>query len=231
MEELALIQRIAVWVIPVLFAITLHEVAHGWMARRLGDPTAMMMGRLTINPLKHIDPMGTVLVPALMLTFGGFLFGWAKPVPITWENLRQPKRDIALVAIAGPLSNLLMALFWVLVIRLGLAIGSGYEAVALYILYTGVAGVVINTILMLFNLLPLPPLDGGRVMVGILPGPLSWQLSRIEPYGLPILILLLLTGILGKLVGPVVMFAMSGFIGLSGLSSQGFRYIFTTLMG
>jgi Zn-dependent protease len=135
------------------------------------------------------------------------------------------------VAIAGPVANLLMALFWVLVIRLGLVLGSGSEVIALYILYTGVAGVIINSILMLFNLLPLPPLDGGRVLTALLPGPLSWQVSRIEPYGLPILIILLFTGVLGSIVGPLIMYTMAGFIWLSGLSGRGFQYIFSTLMG
>ncbi|WP_127477383.1 site-2 protease family protein [Sulfurivermis fontis] len=218
MDELNLLQRVVVWALPVLFAITVHETAHGWMALRLGDPTAMMLGRLSINPIKHIDPIGTVLVPGVLLLLGGFLFGWAKPVPITYENLRHPKRDMALVAAAGPLSNLVMALFWALVIRLGLELGAGTGA-GIYLVYSGVAGIFINTILMVLNLLPLPPLDGGRVLVGVLPGPLSWRVSRLEPYGFPILLVLLFTGLLGKILWPVIelmLWAMSGISGLSG---------------
>ncbi|MCW8887528.1 MAG: site-2 protease family protein [Gammaproteobacteria bacterium] len=230
MEDLGLIQKIAVWIVPVLFAITVHEVAHGWMAKQLGDKTAMMLGRLTLNPIKHIDPVGTLLVPGVLLTFGGFIFGWAKPVPITWENLKQPKRDVALVSIAGPLSNLLMAIFWMLMIRLSLMMGTTTDSVSIFLVYIGVAGVIINTVLMILNMLPIPPLDGGRVLGALLPGPLSWQLSRLEPYGLPILILLLATGMLGKIIGPLVTFVVSLLIGFSGLSNDGFQYIFYTLM-
>ncbi len=204
MDEMSTLQRIAVWSLPVLFAITVHEAAHGWVARRLDDPTAMMLGRLTLNPLKHIDPVGTVLVPLLMLLFSPFIFGWAKPVPVTWENLKHPKRDMALVAVAGPLSNLLMALFWVLVLRIGIGINPELPWLGTYLFYAGQAGIVINLVLMVLNLLPLPPLDGGRVLSGLLPGPWSWQLDRIEPYGLPILLLLLLSGALGNILGPVI---------------------------
>ena len=181
MDELTLIQRMAVWALPAIMAITGHEVAHGWMAKRLGDPTAMMLGRLTLNPIKHIDPLGTLLIPALMLTFGGFLFGWAKPVPVTWENLRQPKRDMALVALAGPMANLVMALLWVVVVAIALHTGEGERTISLFFIYSGVAGVIINTLLMIFNLLPLPPLDGGRILVSLLPGPWAWKVSRLEP--------------------------------------------------
>ena len=229
MEELNLLQRLVVWALPVLFAITVHETAHGWMALRLGDPTAMMLGRLSLNPIKHIDPLGTVLVPGLLLMFGGFLFGWAKPVPITWENLRHPRRDMALVAAAGPLSNLLMALFWALVIRLGLELGGGSGA-GLYLVYTGVAGIFINIILMVLNLLPLPPLDGGRVLVGLLPGPLSWRVSRIEPYGFPILLLLLFTGMLGKLLWPVISLMLMLLAGVAGLSGELYIGLLSVLM-
>jgi Zn-dependent protease len=226
MEELTLLQKIAVWAIPVVFAITLHEVAHGWMALKLGDPTAKMLGRLTINPVKHIDPLGTLIIPGLLLTFGGFMFGWAKPVPITWENLRSPKRDIALVAVAGPLSNLLMALFWVLVIRFSLMA----ETHNIYLYYISIAGITINTILMLLNMLPIPPLDGGRVATGLLPGRWSWQLSRLEPYGFPILVLLLATGMLGKILGPLISFFLTNFVLLSGISGQEFQYLYYNLI-
>lgn len=204
MDEMSTLQRIAVWALPVLFAITVHEVAHGWVARRLGDPTAMMLGRLTLNPLKHIDPVGTVLLPLLMLMFSPFIFGWAKPVPVTWENLKHPKRDMALVAVAGPLSNLLMALFWAVVLRIGIGINTELPWLGTYLFYAGQAGIVINLVLMVLNLLPLPPLDGGRVLSGLLPGRWSWQLSRIEPYGLLILLLLLMSGALGSILGPLI---------------------------
>lgn len=229
MDELNLLQRIVVWAVPVLFAITVHETAHGWMARRLGDPTAMMLGRLTLNPIKHIDPLGTILVPGLLLLFGGFLFGWAKPVPITYENLRHPKRDMALVAAAGPASNFLMALLWALVIRLGLLLGPGNGA-SLYLIYCGVAGIFINTVLMVLNLLPMPPLDGGRVAVGLLPGRLSWRLSRVEPYGFPILLLLLMTGLLGKIMWPAVILMLVVLGAVAGLSQDLFIGLLSVLM-
>jgi len=229
MEELNLMQRMAVWVIPVLFAITVHETAHGWMALRLGDPTAKMLGRLTLNPIRHIDPIGTVLVPAVMLVLGGFLFGWAKPVPITWQNLRHPQRDMAWVAAAGPLSNLLMALLWALFARIGVAIGSSSGDLAMYMMYTGVAGIFINTILMLLNLLPLPPLDGSRVVSALLPGPLSYRFGQLEPYGLPILIVLLVTGILGKILWPLVVVALMGFASVAGFTEEAFQYLLYTL--
>ena len=147
MDDLSTLQRIAVWILPVVFAITVHEVAHGWVARRLGDPTAMMLGRLTLNPLKHIDPVGTLLVPGILLLVSPFVFGWAKPVPVTWKNLRHPKRDMALVAIAGPLANLLMALLWLLVMKLGVVLGGESGTVSKFMLYMGFAGVSINIVL------------------------------------------------------------------------------------
>lgn len=202
--DLNVIQRIVVWALPVLLAITVHEVAHGWVAKKLGDPTAEMLGRLTLNPIKHIDPIGTVVLPLLMLWMGGFVFGWAKPVPITWENLKHPKRDIALVAIAGPGANLIMALIWALIMKLAILLMTVSPWMAQPLLLMGAAGVMINLVLMALNLIPIPPLDGGRVLTGILPGPWAWQLSRLEPYGMFILIGLLVTGILGHILGPIV---------------------------
>jgi len=204
MTDMNLVQKIAIWALPVLFAITVHEVAHGWMARRLGDPTAMMLGRLTLNPIKHIDPIGTVVVPLLLLALGGFIFGWAKPVPVTWQNLRNPKRDMALVALAGPISNLLMAFCWAVVVKLGYELGGAIPFLAQPMILMGGAGIFINVILMVLNLLPLPPLDGGRVVTGLLPGPLSYKFSRIEPYGFFILLGLLATGILSDIMGPPI---------------------------
>jgi Zn-dependent protease len=183
MQQLSLLQILAVAAIPVLFAITLHEVAHGWVARRFGDRTAEMLGRLTINPLKHIDPIGTVIVPALALMTTGFLFGWAKPVPVSIRNLRNPRRDMMLVAAAGPGSNILMAIFWAFFTKLITV--SGLEGMTLqFFLTMGQIGVLINVILAVFNMLPIPPLDGGRVLSGLLPPRMSTRLDALEPYGL-----------------------------------------------
>jgi Zn-dependent protease len=207
MQQLNLIQQVAVWALPVLFAITMHEVAHGWVAKQLGDPTAMMLGRLTLNPLKHIDPVGTVLVPLSLivisqLTSGGFfIFGWAKPVPIASDNLHHPKRDMALVAAAGPTANLIMAFLWAVIMKLGLMLP---VSLALPLTYMGGAGIAINVLLMVLNLIPVPPLDGSRVVAGLLPDRLAWQFGRIEQYGLMILLLLMVSGILWKIMGPPV---------------------------
>lgn len=204
MQGLNIIQQVAVWALPVLFAITVHEVAHGWVARRLGDPTAMMLGRLTLNPLKHIDPVGTILVPLILIVIGGVIFGWAKPVPITAENLRHPKRDMAIVAAAGPLANLLMAFIWALIMKLSLILPGGLMGLALPLTYMAGAGITINVLLMVLNLLPIPPLDGSKVVAGLLPDPLAWKFSRIEQYGLILLLLLMVSGILGKIMWPPV---------------------------
>lgn len=194
-----LAQKAAIWALPVLLAVTLHEVAHGWVARALGDPTAALAGRLSLNPLKHVDPIGTVLVPGVLLALGGFLFGWAKPVPVAAHRLPNPRRDMAIVAIAGPASNLLMALGWAIGLKLCLMLGV-QEGVALGLRYMCVAGVVINLVLMVLNLLPLPPLDGGRVLAGVVPDSAARLLDRIEPFGLFILIGLLATGVLGQVL-------------------------------
>ena len=217
MQELNAVQQLAVWALPVLFAITVHEVAHGWVARYLGDPTAMMLGRLTLNPIKHIDPVGTVLVPAALVLLGGVIFGWAKPVPITVENLRSPKRDMAFVAVAGPLSNLLMALLWALVMKIALLIAPAAPALAMPLTYMGVAGITINAILLVLNLLPVPPLDGSRVVSSLLPDPVAWKFNRLEPYGLIILLALMVFGILGYVLEPGVSMIQNGIYRLLGL--------------
>jgi len=204
MQNLSTVQFAAIAILPLLFGITLHEVAHGWVAKRLGDKTALMMGRLTLNPLKHIDPIGTILVPGLMMLAGGAIFGWAKPVPVTWQNLNNPKRDMALVALAGPMANLGMAFLWALIARLGILLSAVSPWASIPMILMGKVGIVLNLVLMVLNLLPLPPLDGGRIMTSLLPGPLSYRFSRIEPYGFFILIALLMTGVLWKLLGPPV---------------------------
>lgn len=231
MFELNLLQRVAVWVLPVIFAITAHEVAHGWMARRLGDPTAMMLGRLTLNPIKHIDPLGTLLIPGLMLLMGGFIFGWAKPVPVTWQNLKHPKQDMVWVALAGPVANLIMAIIWAVLAKIGMMTYSQDSLSSLFLIYTGVAGIFINITLMSLNLLPLPPLDGGRVLTGLLPGPLAWKLSRIEPYGFFILLALLYTGILGHVLLPVIGFFEMLLTRFAGMQPSLFNAALTALMG
>ncbi len=217
MDEITIAQRIAIWALPVLFAITVHEVAHGWVARRYGDSTAMMLGRLTLNPIKHIDPIGTILVPVLLLMMGGFVFGWAKPVPVTPENLRNPKRDMAIVAIAGPVANLIMAIAWALIMKVGLMLSGEFTWIASPLIYMGAAGITINIILMVLNLLPFPPLDGGRVLTGLLPDNMSRALSRLEPYGIIILLGLMITGILSFILLPPVNWLQQLLYGVVGL--------------
>lgn len=204
MADFSLIQVIAILVIPVLFALTVHEVAHGWVALKLGDRTAQMMGRLTLNPLKHIDPIGTVVVPGFLLMTTGFMFGWAKPVPITYQNLHNPKSDMAWVALAGPMANLIMAILWMVLMKLGISLYQMDISFGLPLIYMSAAGVVFNLVLMALNLLPLPPLDGGRILVSVLPGPLAWQVGRLEPYGFFILVGLIVFGILELVLGPVL---------------------------
>jgi Zn-dependent protease len=209
MGELSKLQFLAVAALPILFAITVHEVAHGWVAKRLGDPTAMMMGRLTLNPIKHIDPVGTILLPVLMLWTTGFLFGWAKPVPITWENLRNPKRDMGVVALAGPAANLIMVFIWALVLKLASLLPHSAATVGIPLVYMGFAGILINTILMTLNLIPIPPLDGGRIASSLLPNRLSAKFNRLEPFGLLILVVLLITGVLGSILIPAINIMMT----------------------
>ncbi|OWT68873.1 MULTISPECIES: site-2 protease family protein [unclassified Achromobacter] len=199
-----LIQSIAIYAIPVIFAITLHEAAHGFAARALGDPTAWQMGRVSLNPARHIDPVGTLLVPLMILLASkllgspGLLFGWAKPVPVDFGRLRRPKKDMLWVAAAGPGANLLMAILWALILRL-LSEAGGLDGFWLKMAY---AGVMVNLVLMALNLLPLLPLDGGRIVFSLLPHKLAWQYSRIEPYGTMIVLLLLFTGSLSFFMHP-----------------------------
>ena len=202
-----LIQVIALGAIPIAFAITLHEAAHGYAARHFGDTTAAQAGRISLNPLRHIDPVGTIAVPLLILVTskllggGGMLCGWAKPVPVNFGHLRNPKRDMLWVAAAGPAANLFMAICWALVLKLVLIGGESYFSAPL----KGMAeiGIVINVVLMILNLFPLPPLDGGRIAISLLPGRLAWRFAMVEPYGFIILLMLLFTGVLGSILGPL----------------------------
>lgn len=205
-----IIQTITVYAIPVLLAITLHEAAHGYVARMFGDSTAYMLGRVTLNPIKHIDPVGTILVPLVIVLLSkfaggaGFLFGWAKPVPVNFANLRHPKRDMIWVAAAGPGINLVMAIGWALWLRIMLSFGID----EVFLIEMAKAGIFVNIGLMALNLLPLPPLDGGRILVGLLPHPLARALARVEPYGFFILILLLATNTIGFFLQPFYQFGV-----------------------
>ena len=194
------IQKITIYALPVLFAITFHEAAHAYAAKKYGDATAYMMGRMSLNPLKHIDPVGTILMPLLALTLGGFLFGWAKPVPVNFANLNNPKKDMVWVAAAGPAANLVMAFGWALLYNVAAMNPEGYFSVPLALMST--AGIQINVVLMVLNLLPIPPLDGGRIAVGLLPRDLAYPLARLEPYGMFILVALMATGMLGVIIKP-----------------------------
>ncbi|MGB0211196.1 site-2 protease family protein [Algiphilus sp.] len=211
MESLTIVQQLAVWALPVLLAVTLHEVAHGYAARALGDPTAQQAGRLSLNPLRHVDPVGTLLVPGILLAIGGFLFGWARPVPVNAARLHQGRRSMAWVALAGPLANLVMALGWAILLKLLLLTGSE-SGMAIGTRYMALAGIGINIILMVLNLLPLPPLDGSRVLGGFVPPRQAAWLDRVEPYGLIILLGLLVTGILGVILWPMYGF-VEGMVG------------------
>lgn len=192
------IQLITVYAIPVLFAITLHEAAHGYVARVFGDNTAFVAGRISLNPLRHIDPIGTVVVPLVMVALSGFMFGWARPVPVDFGSLRKPKQDMIWVAGAGPAANLVMAIGWVLFAKL-LALAGVQED---YFFLVANAGVSVNLVFMALNLIPIPPLDGGRIAVGLLPNRLAYQYAKLEPYGMFIIIALLVTGALNVLLRP-----------------------------
>ncbi|HMV12850.1 MAG TPA: site-2 protease family protein [Nitrosomonas sp.] len=218
----SIIQGIAIYALPVIFAITFHEAAHGYIAKHFGDLTAYQAGRISLNPIKHIDPMGTIIVPLTLFIIGkltmgtGFLFGWAKPVPVNFGQLHHPKRDMLWVAAAGPIANLFMACCWAVVLKLGaLSFPDNFYAKPMILM--GKAGIDINLILMVLNLLPLPPLDGGRMAISLLPNRLAYMFSRIEPYGFMILLFLLITGILGAIVWPFIVFMKYAIAWLFGL--------------
>lgn len=200
---------ILIGVVPVLLAITLHEAAHGWVADKLGDPTARKLGRITLNPIKHIDPQGTIFIPLMMIVLSKMLlgtllvFGWAKPVPVDPRHFKQPLLDMALVALAGPGSNFVMASLWALFISLSAALISDRSMLE-HLVFMGEIGIFINVLLMVLNLLPLPPLDGGRIVAGVLPKQMAITYLRIEPYGFFILMALLFSGVLGKILMPLI---------------------------
>ncbi|HSG23557.1 MAG TPA: site-2 protease family protein [Azonexus sp.] len=213
----SLIQTIAIAALPVIFAITLHEAAHGYAARHFGDPTAWQMGRISLNPLRHIDLIGTIIIPASILLFSGgtFLFGYAKPVPVDFGRLRNPKKDMLWVAAAGPGANLFMALCWALMLKLAWLMPSNDFTLPLSEMSK--IGIIVNCVLMVLNLVPLPPLDGGRIAVSLLPHNLAWKFAKIEPWGFPILLLLLFTGVLGAVMNPLVIFAARAIESIFGL--------------
>lgn len=219
MNQFTLLQSIIIQAIPLLFAITVHEVAHGWVAKLLGDRTAYMLGRLTLNPVKHIDPIGTLLVPGILIMMHApFLFGWAKPVPVSSRNLKNPRRDMALVAIAGPGANLLMAFLWAFVAKLTLLISADPTSLipAIFI-YMGYVGVTVNLVLMILNSLPIPPLDGSRVLASFVSLRVEAILHRMEVYGFLILVTLLATGVLGRVIYPMYQASFDLITGLFGL--------------
>jgi len=217
----SIVQGIAIYALPVILAITMHEAAHGYVAKHFGDFTAFNAGRISLNPARHIDLIGTILVPAVLfivskLAMGaGFLFGWAKPAPVNFSNLRHPKQNMLWVAVAGPGANLFMACCWALILKLAMILPITEYTKPMLLM--GIAGIEINVILMVLNLLPLPPLDGGRIAASLLPNRLAYQFSRIEPYGLMILLVLLFSGVLGAIVLPMINFVkliMVSFFGL-----------------
>lgn len=210
--ELSPIQYFTISIIPVLLAITVHEAAHGYAAKYFGDKTAYFLGRITLNPIKHIDPVGTVVIPGMLLLLSApFLFGWAKPVPVNFSNLNNPKKDMMWVALAGPASNLAMAIIWAIILGLFKSSGASY---ALFIIGMAQVGIMINLVLMLLNLLPIPPLDGGRMAVSLLPSPWSYKLASIERFGMFILIFLIVSGLLSAILLPLLRFFQGTLIGI-----------------
>ena len=212
MLTLTMVQKIAIWALPIIFAITLHEAAHAYVANRLGDSTAKMLGRLSLNPLRHVDLIGTIIVPVFIavITKFNFVFGWAKPVPINWQQLKQPRRDMALVAFAGPGANFIMAFLWALTFKLSLILDPESSSIALFLLLASQAGILINLILAYINLIPVPPLDGSRIVASILPPKQSATYMKLEAYGLFILLALLFSGMLGWLIKPLLMTTVRG---------------------
>ena len=217
MIHLSFIQEVIVWSLPVLFAITFHEVAHGWVASKLGDKTAELLGRLSINPLKHIDLIGTVIVPLLLLTLGGFIFGWARPVPINPVNFRNQKRGMLLVSLAGPFANFLMAVFWAIIAKIGIILMTHNVALGTPVLLMGQRGIMVNIVFAVLNLIPLPPLDGGRIVMSLLPNKIAYHYSKIEPFGFLILLALIMLGVLSLIISPIISYIVRFLVSIFGL--------------
>lgn len=218
MDSLSIVQKIIIWSVPILFAITVHEAAHGYVAYKFGDNTAKDLGRITINPIKHIDLVGTIILPILMLLTTPFVFGWAKPVPVNPTRLRKPKQHMAYVAIAGPLSNFIMAIFWVIILKGGIYFLKNNIAGGMAMFYMGQAGILINLVLMVLNLIPIPPLDGSKVLLAILPKPWDLWFHKATPFGLIIVVVLLVTGILSKIMFPIIAVLQSGLLSAFGIT-------------
>ena len=219
MQSLTTIQALAAGAVPLLFAVTIHEAAHGWLANRMGDPTAKRLGRLSLNPIRHVDPVGTLLVPAITFLLTGFIFGWARPVPIDASHFHNPRRGMALVALAGPAANLLMALGWALLIRLAQNL-AGVPWIADPLFAMGLMGVAFNVILAVLNLLPVPPLDGSHVLAGVLPSHMAAAYARLAPYGMIILMLALVFGLLGPILKPLAGLAQQAILTAAGLGGE-----------
>lgn len=215
-DDLSFVQQIVVWLLPVIFAFTVHEVAHGWVAKKYGDNTAFAEGRLTLNPIHHIDIVGTIILPGILLLLKtGFIFGWAKPVPVNGRYFKNPRRDMAMVAAAGPISNLLMALGWALCARLGFLLDT--ETATLPLVASGLAGIQINLIFAVLNLIPIPPLDGSRIITAMLSHNMAYKYNQLEPYGFYILIGLMYLGILGLVMGLPMALLGYLFYGIAGV--------------
>lgn len=204
MDVNQLVQTVAIYALPVLFAITLHEAAHGYVARYFGDMTAHAQGRISLNPVRHVDIVGTIIVPLIILLVSGgkFLFGWAKPVPVNFSALRKPRRHMAWVAAAGPAANLAMALLWALLLKASVLLPAGSLQLPFQLMAE--AGILVNLVFMFLNLLPILPLDGGRIVASLLPSRAAWRYSKLEPWGIPLLLLLLVTNVLSVVLEPLI---------------------------
>lgn len=210
-----LLTNILMWIVPLALAIILHEVAHGWVANYFGDPTAKSLGRLTLNPISHIDPIGTVVVPGLLMVTGApFLFGWAKPVPVMIHKLRNPRKDMIWVALAGPGANLLMAIAWTIIAKLVISFTDPSSTTHAFLIGVVIRGIMINVVLMVFNLLPMLPLDGGRVVHGLLPQEVGDKFAMTEQYGMFIVVALLASGVLSSIISPPITYLTGLFFSL-----------------
>lgn len=222
--------RLLIWVVPVVTAITLHEVAHGAVAYYLGDTSAKRAGRLSINPFKHVDPVGSLVIPVFLFWSSGFIFGWAKPVPVNQKNLNSPDRDMIFVAVAGPMANFLMSIIWAVIMNLGYTLSGVLPDIGLLLIYMGAAGIFINSAIMMLNLLPFPPLDGGRVLMSLLPEQYARVLGKVEPWGFVILVAMILTGLIAKIVWPMMVVEMAAVTYLLDTPAELFlnalRYLF-----